>query len=95
MDLMWIPVGIAAWFLVSVVLGLCIGPVLKNCSQARESADQQRDDRRTSPVWPITGAVAGEPVPNVPGARRPAVTSQRASYVLNRGAALSRRERAH
>jgi hypothetical protein len=87
MDLMWIPVGLAAWFLVSVVIALCIGPVLKSCSLARESADQQRDERRTSPVWPITGAGTGEPVPNVPGARRPAATGQRAPYVLNRGAA--------
>lgn len=87
MGLLWIPVGIAAWFLVSVVIGLCIGPVLKNCSLARESADQQRDERPLSPVWPSTGAGTGEPVPNVPGTRRPAVTGQRASYVLNRGAA--------
>ena len=87
MDLIWIPVGIAAWFLVSVVIGLCIGPVLKNCSLARESADQQRDERRISPVRPSTGAGTGEPVLNVPGTRRPAVTGQRASYVLNRGTA--------
>ena len=26
--LWWIPVGIAAWFLVSVAVGLCVGPVL-------------------------------------------------------------------
>lgn len=40
--LWWIPVGIAAWFLVSVAVGLCVGPVLGRCSQVRESMDQPR-----------------------------------------------------
>ena len=40
MSLWLIPVGIAAWFLVAIVVGLCIGPVLGRCSQAREAADQ-------------------------------------------------------
>ncbi len=35
MSLWWIPAGIAAWFLISVVVGLCIGPVLGRCSEAR------------------------------------------------------------
>ena len=87
MDLMWIPVGIAAWFLVSVVLGLCIGPVLRSCSRARESADQRWGEPRTSPAWPTTGAGSSEPILNVPGARRPAVTGQRASYGPDRDAA--------
>ena len=87
MDLIWIPVGLAAWLLVSVVIALCIGPVLKDCSLARESADQRRGERRTAPVGPVTGAGTGEPVPNVPGARRPAGTDQRAPQVLNRGGA--------
>ena len=41
MSLLWIPAGIAAWFLGAAVVALCIGPVLRRCSQAREAADQQ------------------------------------------------------
>ena len=37
----WVPIGLAAWCLVSVVVALCIGPVLRRASQARESLDQQ------------------------------------------------------
>jgi len=40
MSLWLIPVGIAAWFLVAIVAGLCVGPVLGRCSQARKAADQ-------------------------------------------------------
>jgi hypothetical protein len=87
MDLMWIPVGIAAWFLVSVVIGLCLGPVLRHCSLVRESPDKQGDERHTAPVWPVTSASSDEPVLNVPGARRPAVISQRTPYAVNRGSA--------
>jgi len=42
MSLWLIPVGIAAWFLVAIVVGLCVGPVLGRCSQAREAAAQSR-----------------------------------------------------
>jgi hypothetical protein len=37
----WVPIGLAVWFLASVVTGLCIGPVLRRSSQIRESLDQQ------------------------------------------------------
>jgi hypothetical protein len=37
----WVPIGLAAWCLVAVVLALCIGPVLRRASQARESLDRQ------------------------------------------------------
>ena len=37
----WVPIGLAAWCLASVVIALCIGPVLRRASQARESLDQQ------------------------------------------------------
>jgi hypothetical protein len=33
----WVPIGLAAWFLVAIVVGLLIGPVLRRSSQARES----------------------------------------------------------
>jgi flagellar biosynthesis/type III secretory pathway M-ring protein FliF/YscJ len=37
----WVPIGLAAWFLVATVTALCIGPVLRRASQARESLDRQ------------------------------------------------------
>jgi hypothetical protein len=37
----WVPIGLAAWFLVAVVVGLCIGPVLRRSSRVRESLDQE------------------------------------------------------
>jgi hypothetical protein len=37
----WVPIGLAAWCLVAVLLALCIGPVLRRASQARESLDRQ------------------------------------------------------
>jgi hypothetical protein len=41
MSLWWVPAGIAAWFLIAVVAGLCIGPVIGRCSQTREATDQK------------------------------------------------------
>ena len=37
----WVPIGLAAWCLVAVVMALCIGAVLRRASQARESLDRQ------------------------------------------------------
>ena len=37
----WVPIGLAAWCVVAVVMALCIGPVLRRASQARESLDRQ------------------------------------------------------
>ena len=37
----WVPIGLAAWFVIAVVLALCIGAVLRRASQARESLDRQ------------------------------------------------------
>ena len=37
----WVPIGLAAWFLAAVVIGLCIGPVLGRSSRVRESLDQR------------------------------------------------------
>ena len=44
MNLWWVPVGLAAWLLVAVVIGLCIGRVLRRCSQVRESIDQKLEE---------------------------------------------------
>jgi SRSO17 transposase len=37
----WVPIGLAAWCLVSVVMALGIGAVLRRASQARKSLDRQ------------------------------------------------------
>jgi hypothetical protein len=37
----WLPIGLTAWFAMSMAVGLWLGPVLKSCSQAREALDQQ------------------------------------------------------
>src|SRR5690349_8169377 len=42
MSLWLIPVGIAAWFLVAIVVGLCVSPLLGRCSQVREAAAQSQ-----------------------------------------------------
>jgi hypothetical protein len=36
----WMPIGVAAWFALSVAVGLWLGPVLKSCSQARHALDR-------------------------------------------------------
>jgi membrane protein YdbS with pleckstrin-like domain len=67
MSLWWIPAGIAAWFLVAVVVALCIGPVLGRCSQAREAVSPQWmrvpearkpawKDQQVAPVWLTAGS---------------------------------------
>jgi hypothetical protein len=67
MSLWWIPAGIAAWFLVAVVVALCIGPVLGRRSQVPEAAGQQWvkvpdtrkpawNDRQASPGWLTAGS---------------------------------------
>jgi hypothetical protein len=35
----WVPIGLVAWFAVSVAVGLWLGPVLRRCSQAREALE--------------------------------------------------------
>jgi hypothetical protein len=37
----WVPIGLAAWFLVAIGVGMLIGPVLRQSSQARDSLDQE------------------------------------------------------
>ena len=36
----WIPIGLAAWFAVSVAVGLWLGPFLRSCSRARQALDE-------------------------------------------------------
>ncbi len=40
----WVPIGLAAWFLVAIVVSLLIGPVLRRSSQARETFDQEPEE---------------------------------------------------
>jgi hypothetical protein len=95
MDLWWIPVGIVAWILVAVVIGLRIGAVLRRCSEVRESVDKQwgeasgaheprRDERQASPGRPGQGASNGEPVLDIPLARAPAIIRQREASIVMR-----------
>ena len=89
MDTWWsVPIGLAVWFLASVVTGLCIGPVLRRSSQIRKSLDQQvaeisdghgspGDERHASPGWPSTGAGGSKPVPAARRACDPSIVRQR------------------
>jgi hypothetical protein len=40
----WVPIGLAAWFLVAIVASLLIGPVLRRSSQARGFASQEPEE---------------------------------------------------
>ena len=46
----WVPIGLAAWCLVGVVMALCIGRVLRRATQARESLDRRLMDKRVFPT---------------------------------------------
>ena len=37
----WVPIGLAAWFLVSLAVALCVGPVLRRSTEAREVLERQ------------------------------------------------------
>jgi hypothetical protein len=41
----WVPIGLGAWFLVAVVMAVCIGAVLRRASQVRESLDRQATEK--------------------------------------------------
>jgi hypothetical protein len=95
MGLWWIPIGIAAWFLVAVVVGLCIGAVLSHGSRVRDSAAQhwgeaadghepRWNERQASPGWLGAGARGGEPVLDIPLARAPVVIRQREAAIAMR-----------
>jgi hypothetical protein len=59
----WVPIGLAAWCLASVVVALRIGPVLRRTSEARESLDRQFAETSDGPVSPFRppGAAAIPP----------------------------------
>lgn len=40
----WVPIGLAAWFLVAIVASLLIGPVLRRFSQARETLSWEPEE---------------------------------------------------
>ena len=40
----WVPIGLAAWFLVAIVVSLLIGSVLRRSSQASEILGQQASE---------------------------------------------------
>jgi len=95
MGLWWVLVSLVAWFLVAVVVGLCIGAVLSHGSQVRESVDPQWEEasdepeprwvpRQASPGWLSTGAGGGGPVLDIPLARAPAIIRQRESAIAMR-----------
>jgi hypothetical protein len=37
----WVPIALAGWFLVSLAVGLCVGPVLRRSTEAREALEGQ------------------------------------------------------
>ena len=37
----WVPIGLAAWFLVAIAVGLCVGPVLRRSREAWEALAHQ------------------------------------------------------
>ena len=40
----WVPIGLAAWFLVAIVVALLIGPVLKRSARSARSQDSLRPE---------------------------------------------------
>jgi hypothetical protein len=40
----WVPIGLAAWLGVSLVVGLWLGPAFKRSSQAREALDPHTEE---------------------------------------------------
>ena len=48
----WVPIGLAAWFLVALAVALWLGPVLKRSAQAREAPDQEWAEPSDEPREP-------------------------------------------
>ena len=44
----WIPIGLAAWFLVSLAVGLILGPVFRRSAEARKAIERQFPQQGTS-----------------------------------------------
>ena len=57
----WVPIGLAAWFLVALAVALCLGPVLKRSAQARETPDQGAEELSDEPREPPGEAGPGLP----------------------------------
>ena len=78
MSLWLIPVGIAAWFLVAIVVGLCVGPLLGRCSQAGEAAAQPQ----AREAQPQAREAAAQPWTRVSGAHEPTWQDRQVSTEL-------------
>jgi hypothetical protein len=79
MSLWWIPAGIAAWFLIAIVVGLALG----RCSQAREAASQQwmrAPDARSQPGLTGRSRRAGARASLLQGANRMLLCEIRRGY---------------
>ena len=48
----WVPIGLAAWFLVAAGIALFIGPVLRRSAHAREAPDQELGEPPDEPREP-------------------------------------------
>jgi len=85
MSLWLIPVGIAAWFLVAIVVGLCVGPLLGRCSQAGEAAAQPQA-REAQPqareAQPQAREAAAQPWTRASGAHEPTWQDRQVSTEL-------------
>jgi hypothetical protein len=57
----WVPIGLAAWFLVAFAIALCIGPVLKRSSQAREALGRELEEPPDEPREPPSEEGPGFP----------------------------------
>lgn len=57
--LWWIPIGLAAWFLVALAVALLIGPVLRRSSRERERLDASYPQSNVRPVIPLDRYPAG------------------------------------
>ena len=48
----WVPIGLVAWFGVSLAVGLFLGPVLRRASRAREALDAREGETLAEPQEP-------------------------------------------
>jgi hypothetical protein len=49
----WIPIGLVTWFAVAMAVALCLGLVLRSCSQAREAPGQDASRMPARPRQPV------------------------------------------
>jgi hypothetical protein len=45
----WVPIGLAAWFLIALAIALLLGPALRRSSQARERLGEMPDEPHEPP----------------------------------------------